>query len=104
MADARITETVRIPPLSYQTMALRHVRASQRESLVPNRRGHQHMLGAAGLDIIRAVRPYAIPFGPSHPASKRANQAISQRIFHRGLLGRSGVSMSVDLAQPAVLS
>lgn len=38
---------------------------------IPNRAGHRRMLEAGGFRIVRAARPYRIPFGVSHPVGGR---------------------------------
>ena len=68
---------------------------------VPNSAGHRRMVFAAGFEIERGVRPYAVPFGSGHPEGspvrKRA-AAATQRL----LLGNAGVAHSAVLARPRV--
>jgi tRNA (mo5U34)-methyltransferase len=64
---------------------------------VPNLAGHRAEIKAAGFRIERAIRPYSIPFGPSHPPveGSRRDRMLS-RIVTRGW----GVPHSALLARP----
>lgn len=66
---------------------------------VPNLRGHRLLVSASGFAIGRAVRPYAIPFGVSHPPP-RGMQARAHRRIRRLIIGGSGVPHSALLARP----
>jgi tRNA (mo5U34)-methyltransferase len=68
---------------------------------VPNAAGHRRMVFAAGFEVVAAPRPYAMPFGPSHPrpAGARSRLALLGR---RLALGNGGVPHSAVLAKPRV--
>ena len=68
---------------------------------VPNRFGHLQMLRSAGFDVDRISRPYAIPYGPRHPARtgmRSRTGALVQRAALRGV----GVPHSAALVHPVV--
>jgi tRNA (mo5U34)-methyltransferase len=71
---------------------------------VPNRAGHEEMLITAGFSIERATRPYAVPFGASHPALPRTPRARLLRALSRLVVGGVGVPHSAVLARPRLLS
>lgn len=62
---------------------------------VPNAAGHVRMVEAAGFAVERRIRPYAIPFGPRHPARRRTVRGLARRV----LTGGSGVPHSALLAR-----
>jgi tRNA (mo5U34)-methyltransferase len=68
---------------------------------IPNVAGHRRMIAAGGFRIDEARRPYAIPFGPGHPASERPLERLRQRTLTRLVTGRVGVPHSAVLARPA---
>jgi tRNA (mo5U34)-methyltransferase len=68
---------------------------------IPNAAGHERMLTAAGFDIERAFGPYAIPYGPSHPAKRRPMRLLLQSLPTKLLAGRAGVPHQALLAKPA---
>ena len=66
---------------------------------VPNAAGHRRMLHAAGFEVECATRPYAVPFGPSHPAPPGARARL--RLWPRRLmLGHAGVPHVAVRARP----
>jgi tRNA (mo5U34)-methyltransferase len=58
----------------------------------PNAAGHRRMLRSAGFEVLRATRPYAIPFGAGHPPAGRLRKRL------RG----NGVPHAAALARPAL--
>ena len=57
---------------------------------IPNAAGHRQMLLAAGFTLERTVRPYCIPFGPSHPRPSlrwRMREGLLQRARACGGVG-----------------
>lgn len=71
---------------------------------VPNAAGHARMLEIAGFDPVRRSGPYAIPFGPNHPARQpglraRLDTAVKQ-VVARGR-GGDGVLHSAVLCSVA---
>ena len=68
---------------------------------IPNVAGHRRMIEAAGFDILRASKPYAIPYGASHP-EPRTLRDRAQWMFRRTLLRTAGVPHVAVLARPAV--
>jgi tRNA (mo5U34)-methyltransferase len=67
--------------------------------LVPNVAGHRRMLEIAGFEIERAIRPFAEPFGASHPA---VPSGLGARIKRR-VLGSDGMPSSAVLCGVAPL-
>ncbi len=65
---------------------------------VPNLAGHRDMIRAAGFRIERAVRPYSIPFGPSHPP---VEPGLIGRLLCRVVTKSWGLPHSALLATPA---
>jgi tRNA (mo5U34)-methyltransferase len=66
---------------------------------VPNVAGHRRMVFAAGFEIQRATRPYAVPFGVGHPGL--GNWRARSRLWARRLLlGHAGVPHAAVLARP----
>ena len=55
---------------------------------VPNAAGHRRMLEAAGFEVRRSSRPYAIPFGPG---STDGPGRLLTRLARRALAGGTGV-------------
>ena len=70
--------------------------------LVPNAAGHHRMVFSAGFQIIKAIRPYANPFGVSHPPRSRKPRQLLNYAAVRLLTGREGVLHSAVLARPRV--
>lgn len=66
---------------------------------VPNAAGHRRMLRAAGFEIERATRPYAVPFGPAHPPRGRAS-GIRDALLSPVVPGWPGVPHCAALARP----
>ncbi len=67
---------------------------------VPNVAGHRRMVEAAGFDLVRTSRPYAVPFGPAHPKPPRPDLgALVRRTVSRLAVG-VGVPHSAVLATP----
>lgn len=67
---------------------------------IPNPAGHRRMLEAAGFEIERRSRPYAIPLGPGHPHRARAGGSLRQRALIRLVAGAVGVPHVAVLARP----
>jgi tRNA (mo5U34)-methyltransferase len=67
---------------------------------VPNVAGHRRMLQAAGFDVIRASKPYAIPYGTAHPQPQNARDR-AQWLFRRAVLRRPGVPHVAVLTTPS---
>ncbi|TMK42532.1 MAG: methyltransferase domain-containing protein [Actinobacteria bacterium] len=66
---------------------------------VPNSAGHRRMLFAAGFEVLRATRPYAVPFGVGHPGPNDLGARL--RLWRRRLvLGHAGVPHAAALARP----
>jgi tRNA (mo5U34)-methyltransferase len=69
---------------------------------VPNAAGHRRMVFAAGFEIERFTRPYAVPFGPRHPRARGLGARL--RVGARRLtLGHAGVPHAALLARPRAL-
>ena len=68
---------------------------------IPNVAAHRRMIESAGFDIVRATKPYAIPYGSSHP-QPRTTRDRAQWLFRRTLLRSAGVPHIALLARPAV--
>jgi len=65
----------------------------------PNAAGHRRLVEASGFAVERAVRPYAVAFGPSHPrAGGGLRRALLTRLVARG----DGIPHSAVLARPRV--
>jgi tRNA (mo5U34)-methyltransferase len=67
---------------------------------IPNRAGHRRMLAAAGFEVERGSRPYAIPFGPGHPASRDAVSLLRRNALTKLITGTTGVPHQALLARP----
>jgi tRNA (mo5U34)-methyltransferase len=67
---------------------------------IPNGAGHRRMLRAAGFAIEDASRPYAIPFGPGHPASASPANLLRRNALTTLMTGRTGVPHQALLAKP----
>ena len=67
---------------------------------LPNAAGHRQMLVASGFQLLRSAHPYAIPFGPAHPAPQRSISSVSARIATRILTRGNGVPHSAVLTAP----
>lgn len=67
---------------------------------IPNAAGHRRMLRAAGFDIDRASRPYAIPLGPGHPHRSRPARRALAATAGPFLPGWPGVPHVAALARP----
>ncbi len=68
---------------------------------VPNAAGHRRMLDSAGFEIVKAARPYAVPFGPGHPPRGRAG-GLGDPLLGRLVPGWPGVPHSAALARPTL--
>lgn len=66
---------------------------------VPNAAGHRRMVTAAGFDIERTVRPYAVALGPAHPPERGGPWRLVAAA-QRALLGNPGVPHAALLARP----
>ena len=69
---------------------------------VPNAAGHRRMVYAAGFEILKTMRPYAEPFGESHPARRRVWRGLPRRLARSALAGGDGVIHAALLARPRV--
>lgn len=67
---------------------------------IPNPAGHALMVEAAGFRIERAVRPYAIPLGPAHPARRTRLRASPEHWFAAPVTRGLGVPHAALLARP----
>jgi tRNA (mo5U34)-methyltransferase len=67
---------------------------------VPNPAGHRAMLESVGFEVERESRPYAIPFGESHPPRGRAPRTLVSQVTRRALAGGDGVPHHAVLARP----
>jgi tRNA (mo5U34)-methyltransferase len=79
------------------------VEAKDGQWLVPNAAGHRRMLEVAGFDVLRAVRPYAIPSGAAHPEPARRLAHQARVLVQQATLRSTGVPMSAILCRPAAL-
>jgi len=68
---------------------------------IPNVAGHRRMIESAGFDVVRASRPYAIPYGVAHPPPRTARDR-AQWMFRRAVLRGAGVPHVAVLARPAI--
>lgn len=67
---------------------------------VPNAAGHARMVEAAGFEIERRTRPYAVGFGPGHPRGRPSPREALRRARTRVLPGGPGVPHAAVLARP----
>jgi tRNA (mo5U34)-methyltransferase len=81
--------------------AVLHLEAESGRWLIPNAAGHRRMLDAAGFDIVRSGRRYAIPFGTGHPPRGGSPGDRGRALVRRAVLGGDGVPMSAILSRPA---
>ena len=58
---------------------------------IPNATGHRQMLQAAGFELERWSRPYAIAFGEGHTPRGRGPRAAGTRAWRTALTGGDGV-------------
>jgi tRNA (mo5U34)-methyltransferase len=65
---------------------------------IPNLAGHRKMIEAAGFRVVRAPKPYSLPFGVGHPPSAAGPL---RRLVGRLATGRYGVPHSAVLAEPS---
>ena len=68
--------------------------------MVPNAAGHRRMIMASGFEIARATRPYAIPYGVSHPRPGGSMRERLRRALVRAACGGKGIPHSAVLARP----
>jgi tRNA (mo5U34)-methyltransferase len=68
---------------------------------VPNAAGHRRMVEAAGFDVERRTRPYAVPFGPAHPPPGRGLSTVRSALLTRLVTGARGVPYTAVLAAPS---
>jgi tRNA (mo5U34)-methyltransferase len=68
----------------------------------PNVAGHRRMVFAAGFAIDKAVRPYTVPYGVSHPKPGRTWPALRRRVVESVAANGPGVPHSAVLASPRV--
>ena len=81
--------------------AMAHVRAGDRvQWWVPNIAAHRKLITAAGFEVERASRPYAIPFGAGHQHDRRLSP-LRSRALTWALTRASGVPHAAVLARPA---
>lgn len=66
----------------------------------PSLAGHRQLVRAGGFRIERTARPYAVPFGPAHPALPTGWRTVRKRLLNRVLAGGPGVPHSAVLARP----
>ena len=67
---------------------------------IPNIAAHRKLLTAAGFEVERTAKPYAIPLGPGHPESDRISGSLAYRAATRLLTGMRGVPHVAVLARP----
>ena len=67
---------------------------------IPNVAGHRRMLTAAGFEVEASSGPYAIPFGPGHPATSNPTRLLRENALARLMTGRMGVPHNALLAKP----
>ena len=81
--------------------AVARMRGGERgQWLIPNVAGHRQLLASAGFEIERTVRPYAIPFGPAHPARSRGRLASWDHLFTSIVARGVGVPHAAALCRP----
>jgi len=68
---------------------------------IPNVAGHRRMVESAGFEVLRSSKPYALPYGVTHPRPQRIRDR-AQWLFRRARLGRAGVPHVAVLARRAV--
>ena len=71
--------------------------------MIPSVSAHRRMIDVAGFDVVEVARPYAIPFGPDHPAVDRSVRGRAVDFGRRVAARGSGVPMSAVLSRPAVM-
>jgi tRNA (mo5U34)-methyltransferase len=89
--------------LAHPRRPVLHLEADTGRWLLPNPAGHHRMLDAAGFDIVRAVRPYPIPYGTGHPEVGRTPAHRARALAERVVTGGAGVPTVAALARPASL-
>ena len=67
---------------------------------LPNVAAHERLVRAAGFELERSGRPYAIPFGPAHPPRGRRPRELARRVLTRAVCGNDGVAHHALLARP----
>ena len=70
--------------------------------MIPNAAGHRQMILASGFSILKATRPYSIPFGPAHPPRPADVRWRFNRLLQRSFAGGEGVVHSAVLAKRRV--
>ncbi|MHB8467104.1 MAG: methyltransferase domain-containing protein [Acidimicrobiales bacterium] len=65
--------------------------------LIPNVAGYRKMLNVAGFDVVSASRPFAEPFGASHPPVRHDLESRLAKLLCRG----DGVPVRAILARPS---
>jgi tRNA (mo5U34)-methyltransferase len=75
-----------------------------------NTAGHRRLLEAAGFEVLRGSKPFAVPFGPAHPSAaargigggglRAGLRAGAVRAGRQLLLGSDGVPHAALLARP----
>jgi tRNA (mo5U34)-methyltransferase len=68
---------------------------------LPNAAGHRRMLRAAGFDIERTVRPYAISFGTAHAPRPGGIRRAARGLLQQRVCHGEGVPHVAALARPA---
>ncbi|MEJ7582536.1 MAG: methyltransferase domain-containing protein [Acidimicrobiales bacterium] len=85
--------------LVHRRRAVLHLEAETGRWLIPNAMGHRRMLEAAGFDVMRSVRSFALPFGAGHPPVGQARIDRAKRKLRTFTIGGAGVPMSALLAR-----
>ncbi len=70
--------------------------------MIPNAAGHRRMLFSAGFRILKATKPYPVPFGSAHPAPQHDVRSLTRGAIQRGMLRQRGVPSEAVLAEPRV--
>ncbi len=86
--------------LSPRRPALRFRGGDRLQWLVANAAAHRAMLRATGFAIDEATRPYAVPLGPGHPASRTTFSSIRREAAGIVLTRRRGVPHVAAKALP----
>lgn len=68
--------------------------------LTPTLEGHRRMIRAAGFQIVKATKPYADPYGVSHPPPGRGLRERLNLAMIRAVCGRIGVPHAAVLGRP----
>ena len=94
-------ETIDLPlTVSHPRRPSMHLVGSIGQWAIPNAAGHAAMLEIAGFDVIDRSKPYAIPYGPSHPPSDHRPKQLLHAALQRTIGGRLGVPTHAVLCRP----